>query len=200
MINWITPVTLQGKHVRLEPLSESHIPGLTEVGVGQSFWDFMLYGNIQTEEDMRNWVLDIRSRAEKGTDLPFAVIHLASGRVAGATRYLNIVPKDRGLEVGGTWYGTEFQRTPVNTECKYLMLTHAFETLKCIRVQIKTDKRNERSQKAIERLGAKKEGILRNHMILPDGRYRDSVFYSILDTDWVDVKKNLEEIMAKYEN
>ncbi len=200
MTNWITPVTLQGKHVRLEPLSESHISGLTEVGVGQSFWDFMLYGNIQTEEDMRNWVLDIRSRAEKGTDLPFAVIHLASGRVAGATRYLNIVPKDRGLEVGGTWYGTEFQRTPVNTECKYLMLTHAFETLKCIRVQIKTDKRNERSQKAIERLGAKKEGILRNHMILPDGRYRDSVFYSILDTDWVDVKKNLEEIMAKYEN
>ena len=200
MTNWITPVTLQGKHVRLEPLSESHISGLTEVGVGQSFWDFMLYGNIQTEEDMRNWVLDIRSRAEKGTDLPFAVIHLASGRVAGATRYLNIVPKDRGLEVGGTWYGTEFQRTPVNTECKYLMLTHAFETLKCIRVQIKTDKRNERSQKAIERLGAKKEGILRNHMILPGGRYRDSVFYSILDTEWVDVKKNLEEIMAKYEN
>ena len=200
MTNWITPVTLQGKHVRLEPLSESHISGLTEVGVGQSFWDFMLYGNIQTEEDMRNWVLDIRSRAEKGTDLPFAVIHLASGRVAGATRYLNIVPKDRGLEVGGTWYGTAFQRTPVNTECKYLMLTHAFETLKCIRVQIKTDKRNERSQKAIERLGAKKEGILRNHMILPDGRYRDSVFYSILDTEWADVKKNLEEIMAKYEN
>ena len=148
---------------------------------------------------MRNWVLDILSRAEKGTDLPFAVIHLASGRVAGATRYLNIMPKDRGLEIGGTWYGTDFQRTPVNTECKYLLLSHAFETLKCIRVQLKTDKRNERSQKAIERLGAKKEGILRNHMILPDGRYRDSVFYSILDTEWLDVKKNLEEMMAKYE-
>lgn len=199
MTNWIVPVTLQGKHVRLEPLSESHIPGLTEIGAGQSFWDFMLYGNIQTEEDMRNWVLDIRSRAEKGTDLPFAVIHLASGRVAGATRYLNIMPKDRGLEVGGTWYGTEFQRSPVNTECKYLLLTHAFETLQCIRVQIKTDKRNERSQKAIERLGAKKEGVLRNHMILPDGRYRDSVFYSILDTEWVDVKRNLQEMMTKYE-
>ena len=148
---------------------------------------------------MRNWVLDIRGRAEKGTDLPFAVIHLASGRVAGATRYLNIMPNDRGLEIGGTWYGTDFQRTPVNTECKYLLLTHAFETLKCIRVQLKTDKRNERSQRAIERLGAKKEGILRNHMILPDGRYRDSVFYSILDTEWADVKSNLKDMMTKYE-
>ena len=113
---------------------------------------------------------DILSRAEKGTDLPFVAIHLASGRVAGATRYLNIMPKDRGLEVGGTWYGPEFQRTPVNTECKYLLLTHAFETLGCIRVQLKTDLRNERSQKAIERIGAEKEGVLRNHMILPDGR------------------------------
>lgn len=199
MTNWVKPVTLQGKHVRLEPMTEAHVPGLAQIGIGQSFWDFMLYGNIQTEADMRNWVLDILSRAEKGTDLPFVAIHLASGRVAGATRYLNIMPKDRGLEIGGTWYGTDFQRTPVNTECKYLLLSHAFETLNCIRVQLKTDKRNERSQKAIERLGAKKEGILRNHMILPDGRFRDSVFYSILDTDWADVKKNLEEMMTKYE-
>ena len=199
MTNWVKPVTLQGKHVRLEPMTEAHVPGLAQIGIGQSFWDFMLYGNIQTEADMRNWVMDILSRAEKGTDLPFVAIHLASGRVVGATRYLNIMPKDRGLEIGGTWYGADFQRTPVNTECKYLLLSHAFETLKCIRVQLKTDKRNERSQKAIERLGAKKEGILRNHMILPDGRFRDSVFYSILDTDWADVKKNLEEMMTKYE-
>ena len=110
---------------------------------------------------------------------------------------MNIVPKDRGLEVGGTWYGTDFQRTAVNTECKYLLLTHAFETLKCIRVQIKTDLRNIRSQKAIERIGAKKEGILRNHMILSDGRYRDSVFYSIIDTEWDEVKKRLEEMLER---
>lgn len=198
MTNWISPLTLQGKHVRLEPMTEAHVPGLAEIGIGQTFWDFMLYGNMETEEDMRNWVVDILNRAEKGTDLPFVAVHLASGRVAGATRYLNIMPKDRGLEIGGTWYGADFQRTPVNTECKYLLLTHAFETLKCIRVQLKTDKRNERSQKAIERIGAKKEGILRNHMILPDGRYRDSVFYSILDTEWADVKKNLQGMMAKY--
>jgi RimJ/RimL family protein N-acetyltransferase len=194
---WVSPVTLQGQYVRLEPLNEIHIPGLTEIGAGQDFWNFMLYGRMETEEDMRNWVLDIMSRADKGTDQPFAVIHLASGRVAGATRYLNIVPNDRGLEVGGTWYGLDFQRTVVNTECKYLLFTHAFETLKCIRLQIKTDLRNVRSQKAIERIGAKKEGILRNHMILPDGRYRDSVFYSVIDSEWPDVKKRLEEMLGR---
>jgi len=193
----VKPVVLTGKHVRLEPMTEDHAPGLAEIGAGQTFWDFMLYGNINTVDDMRNWVKDILSRAEKGTDLPFVAIHLASGRVAGATRYLNIMPKDRGLEIGGTWYGTEFQRTPVNTECKYLLLQHAFETLGCIRVQLKTDSRNERSQKAIKRIGAVKEGVLRNHMILPDGRYRHSVFYSILDTEWPVVKKRLEEMMDR---
>lgn len=198
-IQWVEPVVLPGRHVRLEPLSESHIKGLTEIGAGQDFWGFMLYGDIVTEDDMRNWVMDMLSRAEKGADLPFAVIHLASGRIAGATRYLNILPKDHGLEIGGTWYGTEFQRTAVNTECKYLLLKHAFEMLKCIRVQLKTDSRNVRSQKAMERIGAKKEGVLRNHMILPDGRYRDSVFYSILNTEWGEVKKNLEEMMKRYD-
>ena len=189
----VKPEILEGKHVRLEPMTEAHVPGLTRIGVGQTFWDFMLYGNINTEADMANWVQDILSRAEKGTDLPFVAIQLASGRVAGATRYLNIMPKDRGLEIGGTWYGPEFQRTAVNTECKYLLLQHAFETLECIRVQLKTDQRNERSQKAIERIGAVKEGVLRNHMILPDGRYRHSVFYSILETEWPEVKRRLEE-------
>ena len=193
----VKPVILEGKHVRLEPMTEAHVPGLTQIGVGQTFWDFMLYGNINTEADMANWVQDILSRAEKGTDLPFVAIQLASGRLAGATRYLNIMPKDRGLEIGGTWYGPEFQRTAVNTECKYLLLQHAFETLECIRVQLKTDQRNERSQKAIERIGAVKEGVLRNHMILPDGRYRHSVFYSILDSEWPQVKQRLEQMLNR---
>jgi RimJ/RimL family protein N-acetyltransferase len=179
MTTWIEPVTLVGKHVRLEPMTEAQVPELAQI------------------DDMRGWVREILSRAEKGTDLPFVAIHLASGRLAGTTRYLNIMPGDRGLEVGGTWYGLEFQRTPVNTECKYLLLRHAFETLGCIRVQLKTDLRNERSQKAIERIGAKKEGVLRNHMILPDGRIRHSVFYSILDSEWSDVKKNLEAMMTR---
>lgn len=199
MTDWVSRVTLQGKYIRLEPLSEAHIPGLAQIGIGQDFWHFMLYGDMKTEDDMRNWVLDILEREKKGADLPFAVIHLESGRVAGATRYLNILPKDRGLEIGGTWYGPEFQRTAVNTECKYLLLGHAFETLNAIRVQIKTDSRNERSQRAIERLGAKREGVLRNHMILPDGYIRHSVFYSIIDSEWGDVKKNLEAMLAKYE-
>lgn len=193
----VKPVVLTGKHVRLEPMTEAHVPGLAEIGLGQNFWHFMLYGEMNTIEDMQNWVKDILSRAEKGTDLPFAAIHLDSGRVAGATRYLNIMPYDRGLEIGGTWYGVEFQRTAVNTECKYLLLGHAFETLGAVRVQLKTDSRNERSQKAMERIGAKKEGVLRNHMILQGGYFRHSVFYSILDSEWPEVKKNLEEMLKK---
>ena len=193
----VKPIILQGKYVQLEPMVEAHIPALAEIGVGQPFWDFMVYGRMETADDMRGWVRDILSRAEKGTDLPFIAIHLASGCVAGATRYMNIMPTDRGLEIGGTWYGPKFQRTVVNTECKYLLLSHAFETLGCIRVQLKTDLRNERSQKAIERIGAVKEGVLRNHMILPDGHYRDSVFYSILYTEWPEVKKRLEEMMKR---
>ncbi len=193
----VNPVILQGKYVRLEPMTEAHIPGLAEIGVGQKFWDFMVYGKMQTEEDMQGWVREILLRAKNGTDMPFVTIQLSSGRIAGATRYMNIMLKDRGLEIGGTWYGLEFQRTPVNTECKYLLLRHAFETLGCIRVQLKTDLRNERSQKAIERIGAVREGVLRNHMILPDGRIRHSVFYSILDVEWPAVKKRLKEMMER---
>lgn len=187
-MDWRTPVTLTGKHVRLEPMTEMHVQGLTAVGLEDSIWEHMLYGDVRTEDDVRRWVRDVVSRP----DLPFVAIHLKSGRVAGATRFLNIMPEHRGLEIGGTWYGLEFQRTAVNTECKYLLLEYAFETLGCIRVQFKTDSRNERSQRAIERIGAIKEGVLRNHMILPDGRYRHSVFYSILDSEWSMVKNLLE--------
>jgi N-acetyltransferase len=193
----VKPITLQGKYVRLEPMTEAHAPALAELGVGQPFWDFMIYGRMETEDDMREWVQDILARAEKGTDVPFVAIHSYSGHVAGASRYMNIMPKDRGLEIGGTWYGPEYQRTVVNTECKYLLLKHAFEKLGCIRVQLKTDLRNERSQRAIERLGAVKEGVLRNHMILPDGYFRHSVYYSMLDTEWPAVKKRLEEMLNR---
>lgn len=200
MSKWIERVTLQGKYVRLEPISEAHIDGLAEIGIGHEFWKFMLYGAMNTKDDFRFFVTDLLEREKAGTDLPFVAIHLSSGKIAGCTRYLNIMPKDKGLEVGGTWYGLDFQRTPVNTECKYLLFSHAFETLKCIRVQLKTDSLNTRSQAAIERIGAKKEGVLRNHMITPEGRIRHSVFYSIIDTEWEDVKKRLEEMMKKYES
>jgi RimJ/RimL family protein N-acetyltransferase len=142
---------------------------------------------------MHAWIVDLLEYQKKGMDLPFAVIHLETGQAIGATRYLEIHTHDQGLEIGGTWYAVNFQRTAVNTECKYLLLKHAFETLGFIRVQFKTDLRNERSQRAIERIGAVKEGVLRKHMILPDGSVRHSVYYSILDDEWPAVKIQLEE-------
>lgn len=191
----LRPVILSGQTVRLEPLSLRHVPELTVAGQDEGIWRFMLYGNIQTQNQMRGWVEDLLERQQRGTDLPFAVIHLESGRAIGATRFIDYRPQDRGIEIGGTWYAAAHRRTAANTECKYLLLRHAFESLGCIRVQLKTDLRNERSQRAIERLGAIKEGVLRNHMILPDGSVRDSVFYSILDSEWPAVKRRLEGML-----
>jgi RimJ/RimL family protein N-acetyltransferase len=188
----IRPVTLSGKIVRLEPLTLGHVPNLFSAS-DPTIWKYMLYGDITSETDMENWVRDMLERAESRTDLPFAVIHLGTGKAIGATRYLEIRPQHRGLEIGGTWYGLEYQRTGVNTECKYLLLKHAFETLGCIRVQFKSDSRNEKSIAAIKRIGAKPEGILRNHMMLPDGTLRHSAYFSILDSEWPGVKKMLEE-------
>lgn len=193
----LQPVTLIGRVVRLDPLSEAHVPDLAAAGLEPTIWQFMRYGNIDTEEKMRGFVLDLLVSQQRGTDLPFAVIDQASGRAIGCTRYMEIRAKDRGLEIGGTWYGLAYQRTAVNTESKYLLLRHAFETLGCIRVQLKTDIRNVRSQAAIERLGAVKEGVLRNHMIRMDGTYRDSVYYGIIDSDWPAVKTRLEELLCQ---
>ena len=191
----VKPVMLTGKVVRLEPLSEAHVPGLSAVGMNDEIWRWLPYGVMRNEDDIRRWVQNLLTQIPSGSVMPFAVIQLASGRVAGATRYIDIHPKDYALEIGGTWYGVEFQRTAVNTEAKYLLLRHAFEDLKCIRVQIKTDLRNERSQKAIERIGAVREGVLRNSLIMPDGYYRSSVYYSILNNEWHAVKARFEEMM-----
>jgi RimJ/RimL family protein N-acetyltransferase len=191
----VIPVVLTGKIVQLQPLTLDHVPGLFAASE-PSIWKYMLYGDITTESDMRGWVLDMLDRAKGGTDLPFAVVDLVSGRELGATRYLEIRPQHRSLEIGGTWYGPKYQRTGVNTECKYLLLTHAFETLGCIRVQFKSDSRNARSVNALKRIGAKSEGILRNHMILMDGTYRHSAYFSILADEWPEVKKKLEEMQG----
>jgi RimJ/RimL family protein N-acetyltransferase len=189
----IQPVVLTGKIVRLEPLGEQHVPDLAAVGCDPGIWQYMLYGDVETEADMRAWVREILSRATDGAELPFAVVYLESGRAIGATRFLEIRPQHRGVEIGGTWYAPAYQQTPVNTECKYLLLAHAFEVWRCIRVQLKTDARNQRSQRAIERIGALREGVLRNHLILPDGTVRHSVYYSILDSEWPLVKIGLEQ-------
>jgi RimJ/RimL family protein N-acetyltransferase len=189
----IQRVTLIGNWVRLEPLSETHVPGLAEVGLEQSIWRYMRYGAVNTIDDLRGWVLDMLRLEQLGDDLPFAVIYTGNGKAVGCTRYLNIHRADRNLEIGGTWYGLDYQRTAVNTECKFLLLRHAFESLGCVRVSLKADARNERSLRAIERIGAVKEGVLRKHMVLDDGFVRDSVMYSIIDDEWPGVKQRLEE-------
>lgn len=194
---WRTPLTLVGQSVRLEPLTEAHVPGLAAIGCDDRIWRLMRYGLIRTEQDMLLWVRHLLEDQAAGTDLPFTVIHIPSGVIAGATRFMEIRPEQRGLEIGGTWYGLAYQRTVVNTETKFLLLRHAFEKLGAIRVQFKADVRNERSWRAIERIGARREGILRNHMILPDGRMRDSVLYSIINEEWPEVKERLEGMLGR---
>ena len=191
----IQPVTLTGRHVRLEPLAHAHVPDLAAGGTDPSLWQYIPYPPVRTEADMRAWVDDLLVRQSKGADLPFAVIHQATGRAIGATRYLDIQRANRAVEIGGTWYAPEHQRTAANTEAKLLLLTHAFETLGCVRVQLKTDERNVRSQRAIERIGAVKEGILRHNMIMPDGHRRSSVYYSVLEAEWPEVKSRLEGML-----
>lgn len=187
----ISPVTLTGQYVQLIPLELGHVQELARIGSEPEIWKYMRYGLIETETQMMSWINELLKLQEAGTDLPFTVFHLSTGRIAGATRYLNISQANQAVEIGGTWYGVEFQRSVVNTETKYLLLQYAFEDLHCIRVQFKTDLSNVRSQKAIERLGAVREGVLRNHMILPDGRVRSSVIYSILADEWPAIKVRL---------
>lgn len=189
----LRPVVLSGRVARLEPLSESHIPELYYAGNDESIWRYMRYGQINTQEEMEEWVRGLLRAQANGSDLPFAVIHQETGGAIGSTRYLDIQPQNRSLEIGGTWYAVAHQRTAVNTECKYMLLRHAFEVLGCVRVQFKTDVRNRRSQKALERIGAQREGVLRDHMILPDGTVRSSIYYSILQSEWQRVKVRLEE-------
>jgi N-acetyltransferase len=187
----IRPVTLAGQVVRLEMLSARHVSDLTEAGQDANIWKYMVYGTIQNLSQMAELVEELLRRQEKGTDLPFAVIHLTTNQAIGMTRFMDIRPQDHALEIGGTWYAPSYQHTAVNTESKLLLLAHAFEVLGCIRVQFKTDSRNIRSQEALERIGAVREGVLRNHMILHDGYIRDSVYYSIIASEWPGVKEHL---------
>jgi len=192
----IHPVTLQGVGVRLEPLTENHTHELSAAGSDPQIWKYLPYGEITNPEKMREYIRTQLVLENMGTDLPFAVIHTETGKPIGCTRYLDIRKDHWSLEIGGTWYASAYQRTKVNTECKYLLLKHAFEFLCCIRVQFKTDLRNLKSQRALERIGAVKEGILRNHMILAGGFVRDSVIYSIISDEWSGVKNSLEGKLA----
>jgi len=192
----LTPMVLTGRVAQLVPLQPEHAPALYEASRDEGIWRYLVYGKMETEAEMHALVQELLRRQERGTDLPFTVIHRESGRIIGCTRFMDYRPHDRGVEIGGTWYTPAFQRTAVNTECKYLLMRTAFERLDLLRVQLKTDLRNERSQRAIERLGAVKEGVLRNHMILPDGTVRHSVYYSVIAEEWPQVKARLEGFLG----
>lgn len=186
----IEPVVLEGKYVKLDPMRVDHLPALCEVGLTGGIWKWT--NNIVTEaSDIERYVRAALADRDQGVALPFVTIDRTSGRIVGSTRFGSIDRFNRKAEIGWTWINPQWQRTAINSEAKLLMLTHAFEVWKCIRVELKTDANNNVSQKAIKRLGAVKEGILRNHMITESGRYRDSVFFSITDAEWESVKENL---------
>lgn len=189
---YVEPVVLAGNVVRLEPLQMSHAEALFGASQDPTIWHYIPWRPDGTLDGVKRMVHSALEHQQKGEELPFVTVRLADNQVVGATRYMAISPENRGLEIGWTWLRPDARRTAINTECKYLLLRHAFEKLGAIRVQLKTDLRNTRSQQAIERLGALKEGVLRNHVIMPDGYYRHTVYYSILDTEWPQVKAGLE--------
>lgn len=192
----VEPVTLAGEHVQLEPMLEAHHEPLAEVGLDEDLWKWIPVP-VRTPEEMQAYVKAALAQQARETSLPFIIVERATGNVIGSTRYANIERVHRRVEIGGTWVARPWQRTAVNTECKYMLLKHAFETLGCIRVEFKTDSLNERSRAAILRIGAKEEGVFRNHMITAGGRIRHSVYFSITDSEWPAVKRKLEEKLQR---
>ena len=193
----LQPVILVGQHVRLEPIGQQHVNDLYEVGNNESIWRYLPRPAFTDLNDARVWIESCVAARESGSTTQLAVIYGAEERAIGSTGYLDIDRPNRALEIGMTWYGVDYQRTAVNTECKYLMLRHAFDDLGALRVCLKTDHRNERSQRAIERIGAVRDGVLRNHRIAWDGANRHSVYYSIIDTEWPVVKQRLEGMLLR---
>jgi N-acetyltransferase len=192
----IEPVTLEGRIVRLEPLTLEHVPGLAEVGLDPELWRWTL-ARPQGVDDVRAWAASTISARDGGTEFPFATIDIASGRPIGSSRYMNIVLEHRRLEIGWTWVAPPWQRTGANREAKLLMLEHAFDRLGCRRVEFKTDSNNEKSRVALLGIGASFEGIFRNHMVMPDGRMRHSAWYSVIDEEWPAVRAGLEAKLGR---
>ena len=187
----IAPVVLEGRYARLEPLTLEHTGGLAEVGLDDDLWKW-IPTPVQTPEEMAAYVQTALNEQANGSALPFALIEKATGRTVGCTRYANIERTHHRLEIGWTWVARQWQRTAINTEAKYLLLRHAFEGLGCMRVELKTDSLNARSRAAILRIGAREEGTFRNHMITATGRIRHTVYFSVIDSEWPDVKASLE--------
>ena len=185
-------VVLEGERIRLEPLSVDHAQGLYNRGRMAADWAFMPRSCFIDMADVRQW---IEEALLDPTQMPFTIMEKAKGRVVGSTRFLHMRPEHRTVEIGWTWLGQEWQRTGVNTEAKLLLLSHAFDRMNCIRVEFKTDARNLRSQRALERIGATREGVLRNHMIVQGGHHRDSVYFSVIDEEWPAVRERLQRLL-----
>jgi len=188
---WIEPVKLTGSKVLLEPLSLAHLDGMISAVRDGELWN-LWYTSIPTPETVEEYIstaLDVR---ENAGGMPFAVRNRESNNIIGCTRYFNVDEVNQRLEIGYTWYSESYQRTAANTECKYLLLTHAFEKLGAIAVEFRTHWHNHKSRAAIARLGAKQDGVLRNHTRTADGIYRDTVVFSIIDLEWPAVKRSLE--------
>ena len=188
----VKPVTLEGTYVRLEPLARAHTDALCEVGLDAELWRWT-QARVRDASEMRDYVEEALRLQVEGATLPFATIERATNRVVGSTRFGAIDCANRRVEIGWTWIAPAWQRTAVNTEAKLLMLRHAFETFDCLRVELKTDALNERSRQAILRLGATQEGTLRSHIITRSGRVRDTVYFSILASEWTDIEARLEK-------
>lgn len=195
-MTWLTPITLTGTHVRLEPLAQSHHDELVEAVRDGELWN-LWYTYVPTPEGMRAEIDRRLGLEERGSMLPFAVIDQATGTAAGMTTYMDIDAANRRVEIGSTWYRKRVQRTALNTECKLLLLQHAFETLGCIAVEFRTHYFNQASRRAIERLGAKLDGILRSHRLASDGTLRDTCVYSIIASEWPAVKSHLSHQLSQ---
>lgn len=189
----VLPLTLEGSVVRLEPVRREHAEMFRDVAKNDldDIFRWIPY-SMKTPEDFQRLIAKIFDEQERGESVAFATVERSSGRVIGSTRFMNIDLANRRAEIGSTWIAPDWQRTAVNTEAKYLMLRHAFEVWGCIRVELKTDALNQKSRNAILRIGAKEEGTLRRHVITWTGRVRDSVYFSILDGEWPEVKAKLE--------
>ncbi len=193
----IEKVTLEGEYVRLEPLNNEHLTELFEISLDKEIWRWYPF-QMNSKKDMKEYIADALEQQKKGLQLPFVTVDKTSDKIVGSTRFMNIDVQNKRVEIGSTWLAPQWQRTYINTEAKLLMLSHAFEVWKCLRVELKTDALNEKSRRAILRLGAKEEGILRQHVITESGRLRDTVYYSIIDSEWGNVKAGLEEKLRSY--
>lgn len=192
----LDPIVLEGDFVRLEPMTLEHHRALSAIGLDPEIWRLTV-AMVRTPEEMRSYMESALQLQREGTSLPFVTIERSSGQIVGSTRFGNYDPANRRIEIGWTWIARPWQRTAINTEAKHLMLSHAFEKLRCVRVELKTDVLNTPSRKAMVRIGAKEEGILRKHTLMWTGRYRDSIYYSILDKEWPEVKRQLERMLIR---